>query len=56
MVGHSMDDIWRHELCKEAGYDVRQKDNSFRYLRTHEVQGSRQDDHVKNVVDEACKK
>ncbi|KZL75238.1 hypothetical protein CT0861_11293 [Colletotrichum tofieldiae] len=53
-VRHAVDVVGRDELREEGGEDVGEEDDAFRDRGPDEVLGGGEDDHVEDVVDEAC--
>lgn len=54
-VWYRVDEVGRRELDKEGGDNVGEKDDSFWYVRTDQIEGCGEDDHVEDVVDQACR-
>ena len=50
-----VDEIRSAQLSQKRGDDIGEKNYTLRHIRANEIEGSRQDDDVENIVDEACK-
>ncbi len=50
-----MDEVWSNQLRQEGWEDICQEDDALGYGGADEVEGSREDDHVGDIVDQACR-
>ena len=50
-----MNKVWAAQLGHEGGRNGRDQDYTLRHVRPHEVQGSRQDDDIEDVIDQTCR-
>lgn len=53
MVGHTVDDVGNKEFCEEGGEDIEEENEGLGERGADEVQCSREDNDIENVVDEA---
>lgn len=49
-----MDEVWSEQLRDEGGNDIGEQDHAFRNTGADEIERSREDNHVEDIVDEAC--
>ena len=52
MVRNSMDEVRRTKLGQEGRNDICEQDNAFWNIGPNKIKGSREDDHVEDVVDQ----
>jgi len=49
-----MDVIRSGQLDQEGRYDIEEQDERFRHGGTNKIQSAAENDHIENVVNEAC--
>lgn len=54
-IGDVVDVIRSGELYEKGRDDIEEEDSRLGYMRTDEIESSREDDDIENIVDEACK-
>lgn len=47
-----MDEVWRTQLHKEGGQDIGEQNDCLGDIRTDEIEGGGQDDHIEDIVDQ----
>jgi hypothetical protein len=48
-----VDEVWGDEFREKRWHDIGEQDHAFRDGGTNEIKGSREDDNVGDIIDEA---